>query len=256
VRAWEGVPARLVSAQIGAVLQPLAVAAVKTGLLPTPAVIRAVASALAARPQAPLVVDPVLGSTSGTRFLFPPGIRALRRELLPRAALVTPNWPEAEALAQRPVRTDRQARDAARQLADECGCAVLVKGGHGHGTACRDWLATPDGKLVAFSSTRIATRNTHGTGCVLSAAIAAHLARGEAVPAAVAHARTFLRRALRRGRKVDWGTGAGPAYANAGMAASTGAGADPRANRWTNSRPGPTTPRAPGSSRTNGTDSG
>jgi hydroxymethylpyrimidine/phosphomethylpyrimidine kinase len=216
VRSWQPVPARLVRDQIAAVLEPCAVAAIKTGLLPNAAVVRAVVRALGARPRIPWVVDPVIGSTSGTRFLSPEGLAALKQELLPGAALVTPNWPEAEALVGRPVRTDRQAEEAARRLSGEHGCAALVKGGHGAGRVCRDWLATPEGRLTAFTGPRIATGNTHGTGCVLSAAIAFHLARGAALPEAVTRARAFLLRALRAGRTLHWRIGAGPALVGAG----------------------------------------
>jgi hydroxymethylpyrimidine/phosphomethylpyrimidine kinase len=213
VRRWQAVRAGLVADQIAAVLEPFAVAAIKTGLLPNAAVVRAVARALGARPGAPLVVDPVMGSTSGTRFLSAPGLEALKRELLPRAALVTPNWPEAEALGSRPVRTDAQARDAARRLSGEHGCAVLVKGGHGRGPHCRDWLATPDGRILPCTGSRIVTSNTHGTGCVLSAAIATALARSAGLREAVLGGHAFLRRALQDERGLDWGAGAGPAYA-------------------------------------------
>jgi hydroxymethylpyrimidine/phosphomethylpyrimidine kinase len=223
VRSWQPVPARLVRDQIAAVLEPCAVAAIKTGLLPNAAVVHAVVRALGARPPTPLVVDPVIGSTTGTRFLSPQGLAALKRELLPCAALVTPNWPEAEALAGRPVRTDRQARDAARRLSGEHGCAALVKGGHGAGRVSRDWLATPDGRLTAFTSPRIATRNTHGTGCVLSAAIAFHLARGTALTESVARARAFLLHALRAERVLDWRIGTGPAFAGAAHPSAGGA---------------------------------
>jgi hydroxymethylpyrimidine/phosphomethylpyrimidine kinase len=215
VRGWRPVPAGLVAEQIAAVLEPFGVAAIKTGLLPNAAVVRAVVRSLDARPEIPLVVDPVIGSTSGTRFLTPQGLAALKRELLPRAALVTPNWPEAAALAGRPVRTDRQAKEAARRLSGEHGCAALVKGGHGAGRISRDWLATAEGRLIAFTGPRIATGNTHGTGCVLSAAIAFHLARAAALPEAVARARAFLLRALRAGRTLHWSIGAGPAFAGA-----------------------------------------
>lgn len=211
VQRWSAVAPALLAAQIEAVLGDLPVAAIKTGLLPGAAAVRAVAKALAQHPRIPLVVDPVLGATSGTRFLDAAGLRALKKDLLPRAALVTPNWPEAAALTGRPVRTLAEAAAAARALTAH-GCAVLVKGGHAPGGVCRDCLATPDGRVRWFASPRVATRNTHGTGCVLSAAIAAELARGRALAAAVKKAREFLHRALRAGRFVQWGRGAGAAF--------------------------------------------
>lgn len=210
--AWRSVPPALVMAQIKAVLDDFSVAAVKTGLLPGAAAVRVVKAAIARYPRLPLVVDPVIGSTSGTRFLDAAGLRALKRELLPRTTLVTPNWPEAEALTGVHVRTHENAEAAARQLMDECGCAVLVKGGHAPGAVCRDCLVTTDGRVRWLESPRIKTRNTHGTGCVLSAAIAAYLADGQKLESAVAHAHEFLWRSLRAGRKIRWGSGAGPAF--------------------------------------------
>lgn len=213
VVAWRAVPTPLLAAQIAAVLDDFPVAAVKTGLLPGTAAVRTVAKALARHPGIPLVVDPVIGSTSGTRFLSRAGLRALREELLPRATLATPNWPEAAALTERPVTTFREAEAAARALRERCGCAVLVKGGHAPGRVCRDCLVTTDGEMRWFESPRVTTRNTHGTGCVLSAAIAARLARGERLNAAVKGAREFLHCSLVAGRRVRWGRGAGPAFA-------------------------------------------
>jgi hydroxymethylpyrimidine/phosphomethylpyrimidine kinase len=209
--AWRAMPPALVTAQAKAVLDDFSVGAVKTGLLPGAATVRAVKAALARYPRLPLVVDPVLGSTSGTRFLDTAGIRALKRELLPRATVVTPNWPETEALTGVRVRTHEDAETAARQLMDECGGAVLVKGGHAPGGVCRDCLVTVDGRVRWLESPRIKTSNTHGTGCVLSAAIATHLADGQKIESAVARAHEFLWRSLRTGRKIRWGSGAGPA---------------------------------------------
>lgn len=215
VAAWRAVTPALIAAQIAAVLGDFPVAAIKTGLLPNAAAVRTVAAALARHPRVPLVIDPVLGSTTGTRFLTPAGLRTLRSELLPRATLVTPNWPEAEMLTGRRVRTFAEAEIAAQTLAATAGCAVLVKGGHGPGATCRDCLATPDGRVRWFEGTRIATPNTHGTGCVLSAAIAARLAQGATVPSAVRSAQAFLQKQLRAGRRTRWG-GAGPAFAGTG----------------------------------------
>ena len=213
VARWQAVAPGLIAAQIRAVREDLPVAAMKTGLLPGAGAVRAIARELTRHPRRPLVVDPVIGSTSGTRFLPAAGLRALRRELLPLATLVTPNWPEAAALTGRPVRTETEAAAAAAVLARECGCAVLVKGGHGRGRTCCDCLAMPDGRVRRYFGARIATRNTHGTGCVLSAAIAAGLARGRTLEAAVGESIRFLRRSLRSGRRARWGRGAGPAFA-------------------------------------------
>jgi hydroxymethylpyrimidine/phosphomethylpyrimidine kinase len=213
VTAWRAVSPTLIAAQIKAVLEDFSVTAVKTGLLPGVAAVRAIQRELARHPRLLLVVDPVIGSTSGAKFLPPAGLRALKKELLPRATLVTPNWPEVAALTGMKVQTHEDAEAAARQLAKECGCAVLVKGGHAAGRVCRDCLATAVGRVRWFESPRVKTHNTHGTGCVLSAAIVTNLAKGEKLESAVAQAHEFLWRSLRAGRKTRWGRGHGPAFA-------------------------------------------
>ncbi len=212
VQRWAPVASGLLAAQLGSVLDDFPVAAVKTGLLTGPAAIRAVVEALARHPGIPLVVDPVLGSTTGTRFLSDAGVRTLRRGLLPRATLVTPNWPEVALLTGRPVRTWAEAEQAGRELLAQCGGAVLVKGGHGPGPACRDCLLLSNGTVRWFSRRRIATRNTHGTGCVLSAAIATGLAHGWNLEEAVCRACEFLQQALLSGKRVRRGAGAGAAF--------------------------------------------
>ena len=216
IRRWLPVPPAMLRAQVEAVLEDFDVRAIKTGLLPGADAVRAVAAAIRKRPRIPLVVDPVLGSTSGTRFLPRREVPILKSALGVRATIVTPNWREAAEMSGRPVRSFDQAEAAAVLLAGELRCAVLVKGGHAPGSRCRDSLALPDGTIRWFGSPRIGTRNTHGTGCVLSAAIATHLARGEDVPAAIRAARRFLTRQLRAGRAVRIGHGPGPAFLGVG----------------------------------------
>ena len=206
------VPDAVIAAQIASALGGFPVAAAKTGLLPGASSVRTVARALARFPAIQLVVDPVVSSTSGTRFLTDAGIRALRRHLLPKASLVTPNWPEAAAISGLPVRTYAHAERAALRIAAECGRPVLVKGGHSQGAVCRDCLAFPNATVAWFENPRIETANTHGKGCVLSAAIASWLGRGADVASAVRLAQSFLQRALVRGRGLDWGRGRGPAF--------------------------------------------
>jgi hydroxymethylpyrimidine/phosphomethylpyrimidine kinase len=212
VSAWRPVPDALIVAQVASALAGFPVAAVKTGLLPGAGAVRAVAKALAGAGTVQLVVDPLIASSDGTRFLPPDGVRALRKYLFPRASLVTPNWPEAAAFARMPVRTHAEAEKAAKRLAAECGRPVLVKGGHGPGEVCRDCLAQPSGATSWYEHPRVETPNTHGTGCVLSAAIACWLGRGADLQAAVRMGESFLQRALVRGRGVDWGKGRGPAF--------------------------------------------
>jgi hydroxymethylpyrimidine/phosphomethylpyrimidine kinase len=211
VAQWRPEPPAIIRAQVEAVLSDLPVRAIKTGLLPGAAAVRVIAQVLRRHAPIPLVIDPVLGSTSGTRFLAAAGVRALQKELLPLATIVTPNWPEAEILSGETVRNFAEAERVARALAAELHCAVLLKGGHAPGNVCRDVLATADGRTRHFESRRIATRNTHGTGCVLSAAMATELARGRGLVEVVAAAHRFLHQSLRAGRSTDWG-GHGPAF--------------------------------------------
>ncbi len=211
ITTWSPTPQPLLRAQLTAVLSDLPIAAAKTGLLPGPAAIRTISTFWIQCPHIPLVIDPVLGSTSGTRFLDDAGLYALCAELLPLAALVTPNWPEAAALTGRKVGTPAEAATAAQHLTSY-GCAVLVKGGHSTTDRCDDVLATPDGQLTWFRGKRIQTKNTHGTGCTLSAAIATGLAHGQPLPLAVKNARAYLRAQLTAHRRDHWSdTGRGPA---------------------------------------------
>jgi hydroxymethylpyrimidine/phosphomethylpyrimidine kinase len=212
ISKWKAMPEELILAQVESALGGFPVAAIKTGLLPGMGAIRAALEGLARFPSIPLVVDPVVASSSGTRFLSDGGVRALRKGLFPRATLITPNWAEAALLSGHAVRSDDQAEKAAVRLAGQCGRPVLVKGGHGSGRACRDCLAMPGGGTVWFENLRVSTVNTHGTGCVLSAAIAAWLGRGAHLTESISLAQSFLQRALVRGRGLDWGSGRGPAF--------------------------------------------
>jgi hydroxymethylpyrimidine/phosphomethylpyrimidine kinase len=214
VRRWQPVSPALLRAQIDAVLDDFDVRAIKTGLL-SDATLPVVARVAARRGRIPLVVDPVIASSSGARFLSRRGVELLKRTVLGRATLVTPNWPEAEALGGLAIRNEAEAKAAALHLARALGTEVLLKGGHSKSDQCVDFLATPDGKLRRFSSWRVKTRNTHGTGCVLSAAIAAGLARGQTLQSAVRSGRTLLLDGLRRGRGSRFGSGSGPALASA-----------------------------------------
>lgn len=210
VRAWRPVPPALIRAQIEAVFEDLPVTAVKVGLLPGPAA-EAVARALGGR-RVPIVVDPVLGSTSGARFISAAGRGMLLEHLLPMATLATPNWPEAAELTGLKVASAVEAEAAGRALLSR-GCqAVLVKGGHAPGMRLVDVLVTPGGTR-RLSGRRIETGNTRGTGCALSTAIACALGRGAALPEAVASARRFLLRHLRRNRHLRLGSRAGPSIA-------------------------------------------
>ena len=207
VRDVAMVPTSTIVAQIGAVLDDIGASAIKTGMLGTPEVVEAVAGVLRARGAGPLVVDPVMIAKSRDRLLSEEAVAVLIRDLLPLAAVVTPNAPEAEALTGRPVRTGDDAREAARHLHALGPRAVIVKGGH---------LDTPDVIDVLFDGRefheargpRHATRHTHGTGCTFAAAIAAHLALGHSLPDAFRRSREYLDGAIRNAPGI--GHGAGP----------------------------------------------
>lgn len=196
----------LVRDQIAAVVEDVPPHAAKTGALGSAAVVRAVA-ALASRFAFPLVVDPVMISKHGAPLLDADAARALREALLPCAALITPNAPEASALAGIEVCDGASAREAARAIAALGARAVLVKGGHLSGEEAVDVLLA-GGEVHELRAPRVETRHTHGTGCTYAAAITARLARGEPIVQAVTEAKRWLTEALRQAPGL--GAGIGP----------------------------------------------
>lgn len=204
------VPPDFIAKQMDAVLSDLDVSAAKTGMLADVATVRAVVDGIRRHGIALLVVDPVMVATSGDVLLAPDAISSLVKELLPLAALITPNLPEAAKLLGEAVAHDEAAMrtQAARLLALGPG-AVLLKGGHGSGSEAVDILATPEG-IIRLAKARIETSNTHGTGCTLAAAITARLAVGDSLVDAVTAAKDFLWHALLAGKDLHIGHGAGP----------------------------------------------
>jgi hydroxymethylpyrimidine/phosphomethylpyrimidine kinase len=200
----EVMPADLVMAQIAAVLEDIPPAAAKTGALGSAEVVRAVAR-VAADFGFPLVVDPVMLSKHGRPLLRPDAALALRSELLGRAALVTPNIPEAEVLAGMAVRSLEEMRRAAEAIHRLGARAVLVKGGHSEGAAT-DVLFDGE-RFHEFVAERVDTPHTHGTGCTFSAAVTACLASGEGMVAAVGRAKAFIDRAIRTNPGLGHGCG-------------------------------------------------
>jgi hydroxymethylpyrimidine/phosphomethylpyrimidine kinase len=189
------VPVEVVQAQIAAVAADLPPAALKTGMLATAELVRAVAASIREHRLAKLVVDPVMVATSGDRLLAAHAERAMVGELLPLAALVTPNLPEAALLTGEPVEDEPGMRRAARALVELGAAAALVKGGHLGGRELVDVLY--DGReWRAWRRPRLDTRHTHGTGCTLSAAVAAGLAHGRPLAQAVADALDYVARAI------------------------------------------------------------
>lgn len=195
VRAVQDIDTDVISAQLDAVAEDFAIAALKTGMLSSAAIIEAVAAGIARHRLGPVVVDPVMVAKSGDRLLAEDAVDALRRRLLPLAAVVTPNIPEAAVLAGRPVRTRDDRLAAARAIMELGARAVVIKGGHSEDDPIVDLLVDRQG-VHEFRAARIVTTSTHGTGCTFSAAIVAGLARGLDLPDAVADAREYLSRAL------------------------------------------------------------
>ena len=180
--------------------------AVKTGMLSSSALIDMIAYKLQQYDAKNLVVDPVMVATSGSRLISDDAIGTLKTKLLPLAAVITPNIPETEVLTGRTVRTAEDMVEAAAQIYQACGCSVLVKGGHQTNDA-NDLLYTADGP-VWFRGRRIDNPNTHGTGCTLSSAIAANLAKGYPLDTAVENAKNYISGAL--AAMLDLGKGSGP----------------------------------------------
>jgi hydroxymethylpyrimidine/phosphomethylpyrimidine kinase len=206
------VPPAFVTAQIDAVFSDLDVAAVKIGMVAQLATIDAIAAGLARWSPRHVVLDPVMVATSGDRLLERDAIAALRTKLVPRASLITPNLPEAAALLDQPVASSETAIERQGRLLLAMGCgAVLIKGGHGQGTESVDYLFSGD-SIAAFAAPRIATQNTHGTGCSLSSAIAAGLAKGEDMETAVRHAKTWISAAIASADRLGIGHGHGPIH--------------------------------------------
>jgi hydroxymethylpyrimidine/phosphomethylpyrimidine kinase len=193
---------RIVRRQIEAVISELPPAAVKTGMLYSAQIIRTIVAFFQGYRNFPLVVDPVMISTSGSRLLKASAIHLMKKELLPLATLVTPNLDEAGVLAGRKLNSIEEMRSAARQIHTEFGCAVLVKGGHlRNSREAADIFY--DGKVeLLLTAPFVRGVSTHGTGCTYSAAITASLALGKSLPEAVALAKGFITQAIARSQRV------------------------------------------------------
>ncbi|WBY16547.1 bifunctional hydroxymethylpyrimidine kinase/phosphomethylpyrimidine kinase [Erythrobacteraceae bacterium WH01K] len=203
-----------VAAQIRSCIDDIGVDAIKIGMLQNADIIGHVAAVLEGLSgDLPVILDPVMVATSGARLLESDAIDVMRTRLFPLATMLTPNLPELELLSGRKLRDTSLAREAAQELATAHGCAVLAKGGHtgdeeNEGSQVIDLLQMADGSMASFTDARIYSRNTHGTGCTLSAAIATLLGHGQNVEHSVRLARQFVREAI--WKAPDFGTGAGP----------------------------------------------
>jgi len=206
VTNWMAVPAELITQQLDAVATDLRPAATKTGMLADTEVVRVVREGIERHSLTPYVLDPVMVATSGDPLLAPDAVRAIERELLPLADLVTPNLDEARILAGIDVHDVDTMQRAARILVGRGAKAALIKGGHLSGDEAIDVLDTGDSVHV-FRHPRIHTRHTHGTGCTLSSAIAARLALGDALVDSVRHSLDFVHQAIEHAPGLGSGNG-------------------------------------------------
>ena len=210
VRAIHGISPDMLRAQIDAVAEDIGVDAVKIGMLHDPEVVRVVVQAIARHQMLQVVLDPVMVATSGDRLMADETLGVLVQELFPRVTVITPNLDEAALLLGRGIDGADALDEAASALLALGAPAVLLKGGHLPGDLVVDVLAMAGGGRLRLQSPRIATHNGHGTGCTLSAAIAAHLALGLPLPQAVEQARAYILGAIAAGADVHTGHGHGP----------------------------------------------
>lgn len=210
VSAIHPVPADMVQAQVSAVLEDIKPLAIKIGIIPNADQVRAISEILSIYPKTPVILDPVMVSTSGFQLIENDAIHVLQWELFPLSHLVTPNIDEAEILTAIEIHTVHDMKEAAKQIL-QTGCkAVLIKGGHMKGPDLYDVYLDQTGAEQIFCSTAIQTPNTHGTGCTLSAAIAAFVALGYGMPDAIQKAKDFVQQAISAGIDVKTGNGKGP----------------------------------------------
>lgn len=216
VRGIHAVPAEFAAEQVDAVVEDIGVDAVKIGMLFNSAIMKAIADRLKKHKIHPVVLDPVMVAKSGDRLMEQGAIRTLREQLFPLSTLITPNIPEAEALLEHEIETRNDMETAARNLLEFGSNAVLLKGGHFSERESVDCLVSKepiDGKSVHwYESDRVDTKNTHGTGCTLSSAIASGLAKGQSLPRAVGLAKEYITGAISAGSRYTIGRGHGPLH--------------------------------------------
>lgn len=206
------VPADFITAQIDAVFSDLDVKAVKIGMVARAEAIDAIVAGLDRWSPPHVVFDPVMVATSGDRLLSSDAVDALRTKLFPRAHLITPNLPEAAALLNEGIAESEQAIEQQGRRLLSLGCpAVLIKGGHGHGPESTDYLIDAN-SVIRLAAPRIATTNTHGTGCSLSSAIAAGLAKGHGLERSVRDAKAYISAAIAAADRLNVGHGHGPIH--------------------------------------------
>lgn len=212
VYAQHAIPPQLVYDQIVAVMEDVSPAVIKVGMLANADVVDAVAEAIM-RYDVPVILDPVMVSSSGHRLLSVEAEEVVKQRLMPMATLITPNIPEMQTLTSMPLSSDDEKREAAKRLMALGARAILLKGGHEEGATKSDILyqhSAEDITATPFTLPTIATRNIHGTGCTLSSAIAAYMARGYALTEAVAAAKRYVYEAIMAGADISIGGGHGP----------------------------------------------
>ena len=213
VNGIHAVPPAFAVEQIDAVLSDIGADAIKIGMLYSAELIAAVAAALKRHRARKIVLDPVMVAQSGDKLLQDDAVEAIKAHLMPLAEVVTPNLPEAAVLAGHTIRNRQDVESAASSLAEHGSQSILIKGGHGDDNQSSDllYLAGKD-RLVWLTAQRIQTRNNHGTGCTLSSAISAHLARGHDIESAVQKAKAYMNQAIAAGAAYKLGNGHGPVH--------------------------------------------
>ena len=211
VYAVHPVPLDILEGQIDAVLSDIGADAVKIGMLHSAEVVRIVAEKIKKYAVRNVVLDPVMVSTSGHRLIEESAVEVIKEELLPLARVVTPNVPEAEILIGRAISGEWDFEDVAKELSDTYGVSVLLKAGHLTGDMLTDYFYNAEDRILTLlPSKRVETKNTHGTGCTLSSAFAAALARGEGLTEAARSAKAYIEQAIIAGADYEIGGGHGP----------------------------------------------
>ncbi|WP_291783189.1 bifunctional hydroxymethylpyrimidine kinase/phosphomethylpyrimidine kinase [Cecembia sp.] len=210
VRQIHPIPAAHIEAQMTAVLEDIPPKAIKIGMVNQPEVVEVLAHFLKKFPQIPIVFDPVMVATSGDRLIADQTVALLKEKLFPLASLITPNLDEAAVLTGYKVETIDKMNQAGKDILDMNCQAVLIKGGHLNSPIIQDILFQKNQSLQIFKSPYINTTNLHGTGCTLSSAIAAELAKGNSLSLAVEIARKYVYEALESGKDIKTGHGNGP----------------------------------------------
>ncbi len=210
VKSVHAIPVQHIREQLETVLEDIVPKAIKIGMVNRPEVARTLADMLRYLPDIPIVFDPVMVATSGDRLIEFDTIQILKDTLFPLCSLLTPNLDESSILSGMDINDEVSMEMAGRKII-EMGCkAVLVKGGHLKAKTVKDLLIQKDEKIISFESEYIATKNLHGTGCTMSSAIAAELAKGQSLENSVKNAKAYISGAIAAGKDVVTGTGHGP----------------------------------------------